>query len=293
MLDDWFGYRPSAATLAGFVSECSSRLVGSEARIKARLKQAPVIHVDETGLRVAKRSQYVHVTSTGELTHYSCHEKRGREAIDEISILPQYRGTCVHDGWQSYRHYGQCLHSLCGAHLLRELTYLSEASEQEKQWAEPLMKLLLEIKEAVSEARNGGLRQVSREQRRELTKRYDELTEENWRKHQQIQARAGPEGEAAIATRQATAIWKQARSLLLRLRLQREDVLRFMTDLEVPFDNNQAERDLRMVKLQQKVSGCFRSEQGARQFCRIRGYLSTKRKAGRPVLPALESVLAR
>jgi transposase len=111
--NDWFGYRPSAATLAGFVSERSSRLVRSEAQIKARLKQAWVIHVDETGLRVAKRSQYVHVTSTAELTHYSCHPKRGREAIDEISILPQYRGTCGHDGWQAYMYYGQCLHSLC------------------------------------------------------------------------------------------------------------------------------------------------------------------------------------
>lgn len=98
LLEDWFGYRPSAATVASFVRECSGKLVLSEAQIKARLKQAPVIHVDETGLRVAKRGYYIHVTSTAALTHYSCHEKRGREAIDEISILPQYRGTCVHDG---------------------------------------------------------------------------------------------------------------------------------------------------------------------------------------------------
>jgi len=293
LLDDWFGYRLSAATLAGFLRECSGKLVRCEAQIKAALKRAPVIHVDETGLRVAKRSHYVHVTSTANLTHYICHTKRGREAIDEISILPYYRGTCVHDGWRSYRHYGQCLHSLCGAHLLRELTYLSEASEEEKQWAELMIKLLLEMKGAADEARRGGLKRVSLKQGRELTKRYDELTQENWRKHQVMEARAGPESEAEAATRQPMAVWKQSRRLLLRLLLQREDVLRFMNDLEVPFDNNQAERDLRMVKLQQKIGGCFRSEQGARQFCRIRGYLSTKRKAGRPVLSALESVLAR
>jgi transposase len=241
LLDDWFGYGLSAATLAGFVRECAGKLVRSEAQIKARLKRASVIHVDETGLRVAKRGQYVHVTSTTELTHYSCHVKRGREAMDEISILPQYRGACVHDGWQSYRQYGQCLHSLCGAHLLRELTYLSEASEQEQQWAEPLMRLLLEMKEAAEEARRSGLRQVSRKQAKKFTRRYDELTEGNWREHQVSEARAGPEGEAVIATRQATAVWKQSRNLLLRLRLQRDEVLRFMTGLEVPFDNNQAE----------------------------------------------------
>ena len=293
LLDDWFGYRPSAATLASFVAECSSKLVRCEAQIKARLKRSPVIHVDETGLRVAKRGQYVHVTSTANLTYYSCHPKRGREAMDEIGILPQYRRTCVHDGWKSYRQYGQCLHSLCGAHLLRELTYLSEADEQEKRWADPLMKLMLEMKEVADEARNSGMRQVSREQRRELIRRYDELTEENWRNHQKIESRAGPEGEAEAITGQALSIWKQSRSLLLRLKLQREEVLRFMSDLQVPFDNNQAERDLRMVKLQQKIGGCFRSEQGARHFCRIRGYVSTKCKAGRPILPALESVFTR
>jgi len=158
LLDDWFGYKLSAATLAGFVRECAGKLVRSETQIKARLKQAPVIHVDETGLRAAKRGQYIHVTSTSQLTHYSCHGKRGREAIDEISILPQYQGTCVHDGWQSYRQYGQCLHSLCGAHLLRELIYLSEASQQEKLWAEPLIKLMLEMKDAADEARASGHR---------------------------------------------------------------------------------------------------------------------------------------
>ena len=293
LLEDWFGYRPSSATLTSFVAECSSKLVRCEAQVKAALKRSPVIHVDETGLRVAKRSQYIHVTSTSELTHYSCQAKRGREAIDEVSILPQYQGTCVHDGWQSYRLYGQCLHSLCGAHLLRELTYLSEASQEEKKWTEPMIKLLLEMKEAADEARRSGLRQVGRKQGRELRRRYDELTQENWRRHQVSEARAGPEGEAEAATAQETAVWKQSRRLLLRLRLQREEVLRFMTDLEVAFDNNQAERDLRMVKLRQKIGGCFRSEEGARQFCRIRGYVSTKRKAGRPVLSALESVLAR
>src|ERR1044072_8647035 len=150
--------------------------------------------------------------------------------------------------------------------------------------ADPFMKLMLEMKEVADEARNSGMRQVRREQRRELIRRYDELTEENWRNHQKIESRAGPEGETEAITGPVLSIWKQSRSLLLRLRLQREEVLRFMSDLQVPFDNNQAERDLRMVKLQQKIGGCFRSETGAQQFCRIRGYLSTQRKRGGQVL---------
>ncbi len=183
--------------------------------------------------------------------------------------------------------------SLCGAHLLRELTYLSEASEQEKKWAEPLTRILLEMKEAAEAARANGCKHVAKEQARQLTRRYDELTQENWRNHQVSEARAGPGGETEAVTGRAPAVFKQSRSLLLRLRLHREEVLRFMTDLSVPFDNNQAERDLRMVKLQQKISGCFRTEAGARQFCRIRGYLSTRRKADKAVLKELEAVFER
>lgn len=276
LFSDWFDLRLSAGTLARIVAECSGRLVRHEAQIKSALRRAPVIHVDETGLRVAKRGQYVHVTSNEQQTYYHCHPKRGRAALEEIGILSQYEGTCVHDGYPSYHQYGRCRHSLCGAHLLRELTYLNEASEQERVWAEPLIELLLEMKQAADVARASGRRQVSQSQVRALTQRYDELTEPELERHQ-----ASPGG---------SALWKQARSLLLRLRLQKAEALRFLEDIEVQFDNNQAERDLRMVKLQQKIGGCFRTEEGARQFCRIRGYLSTRRKHDKPVLEALEGV---
>lgn len=279
LFSDWFDLRLSVATLARIVGECAGRLVRHEAQVKAALRRAAVIHVDETGLRVAKRGHYVHVTSNEQLTYYHCHPKRGRAALDEIGILAQYEGTCVHDGFAAYRQYGRCQHSLCGAHLLRELIYLGEASADERTWAEPLIELLLEMKEAAAVAREGGRRQVSREQVRALSQRYDALTEPQWERH-----RASPGG---------TALWKQSRSLLSRLRLQRAEVLRFLEDLAVPFDNNQAERDLRMIKLQQKIGGCFRTAEGARQFCRIRGYLSTRRKHEQPVLAALERVWAR
>jgi transposase len=276
LLRDWFDLRPAAATLTRVVGECAGRLVRHEAQAKAGLRQAAVIHVDETGVRVAKRGQYVHVTSNARLTYYHCHSRRGRVALDEIGILARYAGTCVHDGFKAYQHYSQCRHSLCGAHLLRELTYLSEASAEERSWAEPLSALLLEMKQAADDARSSGRNGVNRAQLQALGQRYDELTLAQWERHQ-----ASPGG---------SALWKQGRSLLSRLRLQRAEVLRFLADLRVPFDNNQAERDLRMIKLQQKIGGCFRTATGATQFCRIRGYLSTRRKHGQAVLRALEGL---
>jgi transposase len=185
-------------------------------------------------------------------------------------VLPAYRGTCVHDGWLSYTHYPNCRHALCGAHLLRELTYFEELSEVTKAWAAPLKELLLEMK-GVAE-REGA--QVPAWRVEELTARYDRLVAEG-------QGAQPPPDVPQLACR-------QARNLLRRLERRKQEVLRFLSDPSVPFDNNQAERDLRMVKLQQKVAGCFRTGEGARRFCRIRSYVSTARKQGRAVLHALE-----
>lgn len=293
LIRDWFGCRLSPATLRASVAACAAHLLRVEAQIKGAVKRAAVINVDETGLRVAKRGQYAHVASTGRLTHYSANARRGKQAMDEIGILPHYRGTCVHDGWQAYKQYGQCQHSLCGAHLLRELIYLSEASAEQKQWAEPLGALLLEIKGAVAEAQAAGCRRLAAESIRAYGQRYDDLTRQGWERVGGAASRAGPEAGAGKPTAAGKSpVERQAWNLLLRLMLQREEVLRFMTDLRVPFDNNQAERDLRMVKLQQKIGGCFRTEGGAREFCRIRSYLSTLRKRGQSILHALERACA-
>jgi transposase len=249
-------------------------LIESELKIKRKLRHSAVIHADETGLRVGKRLYYVHVASTARLTHYGSDARRGRTAIDEIGILPQYRGTCVHDGWLSYTYYTGCRHALCGAHLLRELTYFVELGEGWRGWAEPLLKLLLEMKAEVERVSEGGGDRLAPERLMELMGSYDRLV------RQGLEANPPPEV--------ADQVKKQARNLLLRLERRKEEVLRFVTDFTVPFDNNQAERDLRMIKLQQKTSGCFRTEEGARQFCRIRSYLSTMRKQGKGILQALE-----
>jgi transposase len=270
---DLFDCQLSPGTVANIVRECADELVETELKIKQKLRRSPVIHSDETGLRINKRLGYVHVASTASLTHYASAAHRGHTAMDEINVLPRYRGTLMHDGLLSYKHYTKCRHALCGVHLLRELTYFEELSEETKTWATPLKELLLEMKEAVEREREGGGNRLNPSVLTELSERYDRLV---------------AEGQAAQPpVEMPEQVKKQARSLLLRLERRREEVLRFLTDFAVPFDNNQAERDLRMVKLQQKTSGCFRSEEGARRFCRIRSYVSTMRKRGKGVLPAL------
>jgi transposase len=271
---DLFGCRLSAGTVANIVRECAAGLVETELKIKKKLRRSAVIHADETGLRVAKRLGYVHVASTPSLTHYAAASHRGRTAIDEINVLPAYRGTCVHDGLLSYTHYTRCRHALCGVHLLRELTYFEEVSPETKAWAGPLKGLLLEMKGEVERAGGEGGKRLAADRLTELAESYDRLV---------AQGLSGPPPPDV-----PEQVKKQARNLLLRLERRKDEVLRFLTDFSVPFDNNLAERDLRMIKLQQKTSGCFRTEEGARRFCRIRGYISTMRKQGRGVLPALE-----
>jgi hypothetical protein len=270
---DLFGCRLSAGTIANIIRECAGELVETELKIKQKLRRSPVIHADETGLRINKRLGYVHVASTPWLTHYATANHRGHTAMDEINVLPRYRGTCVHDGLLSYKYYTRCRHALCGVHLLRELTYFEEVAGETKAWATPLKELLLEMKRLVERVRGEGEKRLTEEEYKSLTKSYDRLVAEGQAAH------SPPELPEQVR--------KQARNLLLRLERRREEVLLFLSDFSIPFDNNQAERDLRMIKLQQKTSGCFRSEEGARRFCRIRSYASTSRKQGRSLLESL------
>lgn len=268
-----FGCQLSAGTVANIVRECAAGLIETELKIKQRLRRSSVIHADETGLRINRRLGYVHVASNSHLTHYGAARHRGHTAMEEINVLPRYRGTVVHDGHLAYKSYTRCRHALCGVHLLRELRYFEELSEETKVWAAPLKELLLEMKAEVERSRQAGRKSLAEADLRRLTERYDQLVERG------LEAESPPEVPEAVR--------KQARNLLLRFERRSEEVLMFLKNFAVPFDNNQAERDLRMVKLQQKTSGCFRSEEGARQFCRIRSYVSTMRKQGRGLLAAL------
>lgn len=276
---------PATVRRAGQIS--SAKLVKTEQRIKAAIRDSAVIGADETGLRVAGGSGYIHVARTDHLTHYGYDERRGRGAMGEIGIRPQFKGTLVRDGWASYKWYEQCRHSLCNAHLLRELIYLEEVDHAQKVWTAPLAKLLVSIKDQACEARANGEAQLSEQRQSEWLRRYDQLV----KKAVKINPPAAQSKDDCGDVAKKRSAQSLPGSLVNRLRGRRDDSLRFMTDLTVPFDNNGSERDLRMIKLEQKISGCFRTADGARNFCRVRSYLSTARKQGYALLCALERVL--
>lgn len=282
-----FGCAISPGTLHTTRERCAAKLVGAEARIKAALRRADVIGADETGLRVAGHSHWVHVARTDDLTHYAADARRGKPAIDAIGILPAFRGVCVRDGWIAYDEYRQARHALCNVHLLRELVYVEEVAAEQQQWTRPLAKLLLDIKAEVGRAQGRGETELSEERLATFTARYDRLVKRAARLNPPPAA-----GKADALSRRYKVVRAKrrdpARPLIRRLQTKREQVLRFMRDFRVPFHNNASERDIRMVKLQQKIGGCFRTEEGAAAFCRIRSYLSTARKQGHSMLTALE-----
>ena len=222
----------------------------------------------------------MHVTCTPTLTHYQVDASRGQAALEAIGILPQFTGISIHDGWASYFLY-DCQHAACLVHLLRELVFLAE--EQGAGWAADLKELLLDMKQATDEAREQGKHGLDSLEVIDWEVRFLELLHEGDRLHPHALAPPGTRGRCKQSP---------ARNLLDRLRKHQQAVLLFLEDLRVDFDNNLAERDLRMVKVQQKVSGCFRSGAGSQAFARIRGYLSTLRKQGVPLLSALQATLA-
>jgi transposase len=250
-----------------------------EDAIKAALVRAPVLHVDETGVRRAGKLAWAHVASTARLTHYAIHAKRGTPATDAIGILPSYHGVSVHDGWKPYRAYTACRHALCNIHHLRELTFLAEAYHQ--PWAKEVKELLLAMKAAVTAARRQGEQTLPATERRTLVARYEELMAAGLAANPPPERRPGQRGRLKQSP---------ARNLLERLWLGQEEVLAFLDDFTIPFDNNQAEQDLRMLKVQQKIAGSFRADQGAEAFARIRGYCASLRKQGVALLVALETV---
>jgi transposase len=277
---DLLGPAMSVGTLQGLVKRCAKQLEAVEQQIKAALSRAEVLHQDETGLYVAGQRHWMHVSATEQLTHYAVHPKRGKEALDAIGILADFVGVSVHDGWRSYWQF-LCQHALCNVHHLRDLTFLYE--EQLQAWAGKMKEMLLDIKAAVEQARAEGRSSLHPLEVADWKARYRALLEEGYR--------ANPPDPPPETSKKGRRKQSAARNLLDRLSQHQDAVLLFLDNFAVPFDNSLAERDIRMVKVQQKISGCFRSPAGAQAFCRIRGYLSTLRKQGFAVLTALEQAL--
>lgn len=278
LLTDLFGAGPAVGTLHRASLVCAEALGAVTTALKTALGAAAVAHADETSVTIAGQRRWVHVVSTTSLTHDAWHAKRGHAATDAIGILPAFSGRLIHDAWAPYWHY-PCQHGLCNAHHLRELAAVAEQPGQ--AWAARLRTLLVAMKRAVDARHSAGGGRCPPEDVASFVARYRALLAEG-------NAANPPPTRASDSPQRGRLKQSKARNLLDRLSAREREVLAFLHDATVPFDNNQAERDLRMIKVQQKISGTFRDATGADAFCRIRSYISTLRKQARHVLTALE-----
>ena len=269
LTQDIFKATISQGTLVNMTKRCDELLETTEASIKENLLASNHLHLDETGCYVNGKRHWLHVTSNQKFTHYFVHEKRGSQAIEANGILPSFKGTVIHDHWTPYFKYDDCTHALCNVHHLREFKGIIDFENQ--QWAKNMTKLLLEAK-TYSEETEYPL-PLSKIQ--EFEKRYQQIIEEGYR-----------ENPLKLHEKNTDSV-----RLLNRLSKRQEEVLEFLYQVEVPFDNNLAERDVRMTKTKQKISGCFRTEKGAHCFARIRGFISTCQKQGLNIIESIETIL--
>jgi transposase len=280
---DQLGIPVSTGSIVNFNLEAAGLLqdLNLADHIRAQLHQQTVLHADETGINVNGVRHWLHCASSASWTYFTVHRQRGTEAMEDAGILPGFAGILCHDHWKPYYTYDQCLHALCNAHHLREL---ERAHVQDgMNWAAELKNLLLEINDKVDEV--GGV--LSTSQAGYYRGRYRKIL-------QQGETESPPPDELLRKPGQRGRLKRsKSRSLLERLRDYEQDVLRFMVEPQVPFTNNQGENDIRMTKVQQKISGCFRSMEGAQTFCLIRSYLSTCRKQGVSASEALRIIHER
>jgi transposase len=259
----------SVGALQKMVAEASAATGPFVDQVRSMLIEADAVHFDETGGRVAGKLHWIHGASTGLLTLLTCHARRGKIAMEDIGVIDKMTGIAVHDGFRAYQGY-DVTHALCNAHHLRELA----ACEQ--SWADDMAALLVEANDAVKEAAARGCTRLDNMTLRSMWTRYDRLIRQGI-----------DQNPRQASTKNVRTNQNRTANLLRRLDRQRDELLLFMLDFRAPFDNNQAERDIRMVKLQQKISGSWRSLEGAKSFCAVRSYVSTLRKNDKEILGGL------
>lgn len=278
ILGSVFSIPLATGTISNMVSRCAESLSGTKERIRQQMIRLGLIHCDETGTRVDGKTIWVHNASNGDFTYLTISTKRGKIGMDEADVLPHYHGIIVHDCWSSYWLYEDLTHAICCAHLLRELIGI-EQNYPEQTWAKEFKELLLSMKKVRDKAALCGKIELSYYHLHKFEKQYDEII-----------SKANEENPLPIITEKKRGKKKKGKvlSLISRLYAHKESVCQFVKNFGVPFDNNQAERDIRMIKVKTKVSGCFRSMKGAQQYLTIMSYVGTAKKHG---INAYEAIL--
>jgi len=280
LIEELFEHKLSKGSIITILRKIHEGCEPSETVIKTLLRQSDVLHCDETGVNIEGKLRWMHVASTSALTYYHLNNKRGKEATDAMGILEIYQGIAVHDHWSSYGHY-TCAHSFCNAHHLRELQGVID--NEKLLWAEHMHQLLIQIKQKVYKAKEAGATALSKAVYGTLLDQYDTITTAALGAYDISPPKEKP--------KRGRIQQPKGKNLLDRLIKYKSETLRFMQDFRVPFTNNQAERDLRMVKVKEKISGTMASYRGGEYFARIRGYISTVKKQGGRVLTELKNAL--
>lgn len=280
LFSDLYGHTPSQSVFIKATQAVQTQIQPALTQIRTHLKQAAVTHCDETGLRVEAQLNWLHVVSTEQATYYEVHPRRGSKAMYAIGLLPELQGCAVHDGWASYFQFTQCAHALCNAHHLRELRFITEQYQQ--VWAEDMAHLLLAAQAEIATCPSTQL-SLTPDRLAYYHQRYTEIVEQG--------LAANPPPAQPPPQKRGRVKQSPPKNLLDRLQKYPTETLAFLNDFRIPFDNNLAERDVRMMKLRQKISGSFRTHQGADIFCDIRSYISTARKQGHSVFQALHGAL--
>lgn len=279
LFSDCFSLPISQGTLVTFNKRCAEKIDPSVQEIKAKIIASRVVNFDESGMRVKGKLHWLHVACTKELTYYELHEKRGQEAMNAIGILPNFTGTATHDHWVPYMNYTECDHSFCGSHYLRELDFVEERYHQ--VWAGKLATLLTGANTLVNQYKEQGKRKLEAEVLKKYCDDYSSILKAGL---SEMPTCPQPEVKKRGRPKQ-----HKAKNLWDRLVKYKQETLLFMHDFDVEFTNNLGERDIRMCKVKQKVSGTFRSIDGSKHFSKIRSYISTVRKQGHNVLESLTS----
>ena len=282
ILSGVFSIPIATGTISSMVKRCADGLTDTVGKIKQKMQESALGHFDETGTRVNKKLWWVHNASNCEYTYLDVSPKRGSKGMEQCGVLNEFHGIAMHDCWASYWNYPDVTHAVCCAHLLRELTGIIE-NHPEQKWASAFIDLLLKMKKVKDKAVEKGKDSLSYYHYHKFDKRYDELIEQAKKDNpfpENAEKKRGRKKKGKIL------------ALVERLANYKASVCLFVRNFNVPFDNNQAERDIRMIKVKTKVSGCFRTEEGARDYLKIMSYIGTAHKQGYNAYEAIKNAIS-